>query len=148
MLRRSLPALAIALGAFLAVRVFVGGWLRPNYQEPHRLAELVAANDTTVDPGGSRMSTGNHLDWVITSGYADSSGRTLSFPETAEMYVAAKREGVQFGAYLHERGVQQWVQYQPADRFWTFQLVETAIYTGLAAGLLALVVWRIKRRVF
>jgi ABC-2 family transporter protein len=147
-LRRSLPALAIALGAFLALRVVVAGWLRPNFQEPHRLMAVVAADDKTVDPGGSRMATGNHLDWVITSGYADSSGRTLSFPEAAQMYVAAQREGVQYSAYLHERGVQQWVEYQPADRFWTFQLVETAIFTGLAAALLALVVWRIKRRVF
>ncbi len=146
-LRRSLPALAIALGAFLALRVLVAGWMRPNFQEPQRIVEVVAADDTSVDPGGSRMSTGNHLDWVLTSGYSDSSGRVLSFPETAGMYTTAKREGVEFGAYLHAKGVQQWVQYQPADRFWTFQLVETAIFTGLAAALIALVVWRIKRRI-
>ena len=147
-LRRSLPALAIALGAFLALRVVVAGWVRPNFQEPQRLMAVVAADDATVDPGGSRMSTGNHLDWVIGSGYSDSSGRALSYPETAQMYAAAKKEGVEFSAHLHQRGVQQWVEFQPADRFWTFQLAETAIFTGLAAVLLALVVWRIKRRVF
>ncbi|MDX8032322.1 ABC transporter permease subunit [Lentzea sp. BCCO 10_0856] len=146
-LRRSLPALAVALGAFLAVRVFVMGWLRPNYQEPHRLVELVAADDP-ADPGNPRMSTGSHLDWTISTGYVDSSGRPLSLYDSVMMYSAAEKQGVKFSAYLHERGVQQWIEYQPAERFWTFQLVETAIFTGLAAALLALVVWRFKRRVF
>lgn len=146
-LRRSLPALAVALGAFLAVRVFVGGWLRPNYQEPQRLVEVVAADDP-ADPGNPRMSTGDPLDWTIDTGYLDSSGRPLSLYDSVTMYSAAEKQGVKFGAYLHERGVQQWVEYQPAGRFWTFQLVETAIFGGLAAALLALVVWRFKRRVF
>lgn len=148
LLRRSLPALAVALGAFLALRVVVAGWLRPNYQEPQSLMQRVAADDTTVDPGGPRLVLGSRHDWTIATSFADSSGRPISYPEAVGMYGEAKKQGVEFGAYLHERGVQQWVQYQPADRFWTFQLVETAIFTGLAAALLALVVWRIKRRVF
>ncbi|RAS60409.1 ABC-2 family transporter [Lentzea atacamensis] len=147
LLRRSLPAIAIALGAFLAVRVLVAGWLRPNFQEPQRLVELVGADDL-ADPGNPRMSTGNPLDWTIATGYVDSSGRPLSLYDSVAMYSAAQKEGVKFGAYLHERGVQQWVEYQPAERFWTFQLVEAAIFGGLAAALLALVVWRFKRRVF
>lgn len=147
LLRRSLPALAVALGAFLAVRVFVAGWLRPNYQEPQRLMELVAADDS-ADPGNPRMSTGDPRDWTIATGYVDSSGRPVSLYDAVMMHSAAEKEGMKFAAYLHERGVQQWVEYQPAERFWPFQLVETAIFTSLAAALLALVVWRIKRRVF
>ena len=146
-LRRSLPALAVALGAFLAVRVFVAGWLRPNFQEPQRLVEVVAADDP-ADPGNPRMSTGNPLDWTIDTGYVDSSGRPLSLYDSVTMHSAAQKDGVKFSAYLHERGVQQWVEFQPAERFWTFQLVETSIFAGLAAALLALVVWRIKRRLF
>jgi hypothetical protein len=147
-LRRSLPALAVALGAFLAVRVLVAGWLRPNYQAQQRLVEPVSADDVAADPGSPRMSTGNHLDWTIASGYTDSAGRPLSLYDSVAMYSAAEKEGVKFSAYLHEQGVRQWVEFQPAERFWAFQLVETTIFAGLAAVLLALVVWRFRRRVF
>jgi hypothetical protein len=39
------------------------------------------------------------------------------------------------------------VTYQPGNRFWLFQGVETAIFLGLAVGLLALTVWWIRERV-
>ena len=69
-------------------------------------------------------------------------------PFLATMYTAEEKEGVKFSEYLHARGVQQWVEFQPAERFWTFQLVETTIFAGLAAALLAVVVWLFRRRVF
>lgn len=93
------------------------------------------------------MSTGDHLDWTVASGYSDSSGRTLSLYDAIKMDSTARQKGMEFSAYLHEQGVQQWVRYQPSGRFWTFQLIEAAIFTGLAAALIALVVVRIKRRV-
>ena len=37
--------------------------------------------------------------------------------------------------------------YQPADRFWTFQVVEMAIFLGLAIVLIALSVWWLRHRV-
>jgi hypothetical protein len=146
LLRRSLPALAAALGAYLTVRVAVTGWLRPHYQSPRTVTEPVAAGNTALDPGGPRMAAGGHLDWTFASGYADASGRHLTLAETYQLAEAARQSGVDFSAYLHEHGVQQWVTYHPADRFWVFQLIEAAIFTGLAAALLALVVWRVKRR--
>ncbi|NUT95125.1 MAG: ABC transporter permease subunit [Saccharothrix sp.] len=147
LLRRSLPAFAVALGAFTALRVLVAGWLRPNFQAPQTIMEPVAATDVDLDPGGPRGMTADRLDWTLTSGYADSSGRHLSVVEAVQMDSAARRAGLEFSAYLHEQGVQKWVQYHPADRFWAFQLMETAIFAGLAAALLGVVVWRIKRRV-
>jgi MYXO-CTERM domain-containing protein len=36
--------------------------------------------------------------------------------------------------------------YQPADRFWTFQAIEAGIFTGLAALLALLTLWRVRRR--
>lgn len=146
LLRRSLPALAAALAAYVAVRIAVAGWLRPEYRTPRTLMEDVAANDATIDIGSPRMETGSHLDWALASGYADSTGRHLPLPEVLDMDTAAERAGVDLSTYMHENGVQQWVVYHPADRFWTFQLIEAAIFVGLATILLTFVVWRIKRR--
>ncbi|MER7015358.1 ABC transporter permease subunit [Saccharopolyspora sp. NPDC000359] len=36
--------------------------------------------------------------------------------------------------------------YHPADRFWTFQFIETGLYLALTAALLALVFWWLRRR--
>jgi hypothetical protein len=36
--------------------------------------------------------------------------------------------------------------YQPRDRFWTFQLIEAGIYVALSALLLGLTYWRVVRR--
>ncbi len=37
------------------------------------------------------------------------------------------------------------VSYHPADRYWTFQWIETAIFTGLAALLIGFCFWRVQR---
>lgn len=146
-LRRSLPALAVALAVFVAVRFAVGGWLRPHYQAPRTLTETVAAKDPAVDVGNPHMSTGSHLDWTIAAGYADSTGRRLSIAEVYGMSVTARESGTDLSTHLNAQGVRQWVTFQPAGRFWTFQLVETSIFVALAAALLALAAWWVKRRV-
>jgi hypothetical protein len=146
LLRRSLPALAAAFGAYIAVRVAVTGWVRPNYQTPRSLTEDVAADEVTLDIWRPQIDTGSHLDWTLATGYADTAGRHLSYPELDDIGIAARRAGVDLSAYMHERDIQQWVVYHPADRFWTFQLIEAGIFVSLGAVLLTLVVWRVKRR--
>ncbi len=37
--------------------------------------------------------------------------------------------------------------YQPLSRFWLFQGIETLIFLALAAGLVALAFWCIRRRI-
>jgi hypothetical protein len=38
------------------------------------------------------------------------------------------------------------IVYQPGDRFWAFQAIETAIFCGLAAALIGLTVWWVRYR--
>jgi hypothetical protein len=47
---------------------------------------------------------------------------------------------------MHNHGIQRWVDYHPAGRFWNFQYIGTAIFVRLAAILLAVVIWRVNRR--
>jgi hypothetical protein len=39
------------------------------------------------------------------------------------------------------------IAWRPASRFWLFQGIESAIFFGLAAGLLALTYWWIRERI-
>ncbi|WP_431883264.1 ABC transporter permease subunit [Micromonospora gifhornensis] len=139
-LRRSLPAFGVAFGAFLAARMSVALLARPAYATPL----------TTMAPvpvGGSKDQTGHSVaDWTIERGYADATGRRLSATEYYELEEAANQAGTNLNQFLHARGVQQFGVHHPADRFWTFQLIEAALFIAVAAILIGVVVWRVRRR--
>ncbi|MEU8071379.1 ABC transporter permease subunit [Micromonospora sp. NPDC048169] len=141
-LRRSLPAFGVAFGAFLAARMSVALLARPAYATP-----LTAM--TPVRSGGAQEQAGQRpgiADWVIEHGYADATGRRLSRTEYDELAGAADRAGTNLNQFLHARGIQRFGVYHPADRFWTFQLIEAAVFVAVAAILIGVVVWRVRRR--
>lgn len=143
LLRRSLPALAAALVAFVAVRVTVAGWLRPHYRTPVTLIEAIPAGSGDVNVGPVNLRDG-----ILDEGISDAAGHRLNDLAASMVERKAMDAGMDPTTYLHDQGFHRWVSYQPADRFWTFQLIETGIFVGLAAILLVLVIWRIKRRAF
>jgi hypothetical protein len=141
LLRRSLPAMAAALVAFVAVRATVAVWLRPNYRTPISLIETIPAGS-----GNVQIGTGNLQDGILGEGLSDATGNHLSNVAVSILDHKARDARMDPTTYLHDLGIHRWVSYQPADRFWTFQLIETGIFVGLAAILLVLVIWRVKRR--
>ena len=50
-------------------------------------------------------------------------------------------------ACYNRYGTGEMVRYQPADRYWLFQGIESALFLGLAGGLLAFTAWWIKQRI-
>ncbi|MEH1028385.1 ABC transporter permease subunit [Micromonospora profundi] len=143
-LRRSLPAFGVAFGAFLAARMSVALLARPAYATPLTTMEPVPVGGST-DQAGHRP-VHSFADWVIERGYADATGRRLSGTEYYELEDAANRAGTNVNQFLHARGIQQFGVYHPADRFWTFQLIEAALFVAVAAVLIGVVVWRVRRR--
>src|SRR3712207_7871293 len=79
---------------------------------------------------------------MIEHGYADAAGRRLGSTEYYELEAAADRAGANLNQFLHGRGIQQFTVYHPADRFWTFQLIEAALFVAVAAVLIGVVGWR------
>ncbi|MEU7479685.1 ABC transporter permease subunit [Lentzea sp. NPDC042327] len=139
-LRRSLPAFGVAFGAFLAARMSVALLARPAYATP-----LTATKPVPVGGSQDRAAPG-FADWTVERGYADATGRRLSSTEYLALEDSADRAGTNLNQFLHERGVQRFEVYHPADRFWTFQLIESALFATVAAVLLGVVVWRVRRR--
>ncbi|MGW6441488.1 ABC transporter permease subunit [Lentzea sp. NPDC055074] len=138
-LRRSLPAFGVAFGAFLAARMLVALVARPAYATP--------LTTTGPIPAGGAKDQAGVADWTIDQGYADATGRRLSSTEYSELEAAADRAGTNLTQFLRSQGLQRFEVYHPADRFWTFQLVEAALFSGVAAVLIGVVVWRVRRRV-
>jgi len=79
----------------------------------------------------------------------DPDGRAVPAARVDELlrqYFSQRPQFEDDSTFLLEHGViRKWV-YQPADRFWTFQAIEAAIFTGLAALFALLTLWRVRTR--
>jgi hypothetical protein len=145
--RRTLPALAVTLGGFTAVRLLVVFLLRPHYMAPVTATYNLASS---FAPSGSA--------WVVSSGilgagapYAGNGPAmgigNVVIPIPPVCQGAAKEPGNgQLMACLGAHGYRASVTYQPASRFWAFQSIETGIFVALAAGLIALAAFVLLRR--
>jgi hypothetical protein len=143
-LRRLLPALAATLAGFLVVRFAVDYLLRPHYLKP--LTNVVPFT------GGDEKLHGSA--WTISRMYIDPSGhasRSIRIgPDTLPSACQGlfPKPGLARDPLAQCLGAHGWrvrTTYQPAGRFWTFQLIELALYVGLAAALVALTFWAVRR---
>lgn len=121
--RRSLPAFAATLVLFLVARIWVENAIRPDYMAPEVQVTRLAERENPP-----------LRSWVIGQKLVDAEGDDLP-----QLMVAngAKATQVPREADVYER-----LSYQPANRFWRFQAVETAIFLSAAAVLVvASVAW-------
>jgi len=142
--RRTVPAMALTLLGFLAVRFPVEFLLRPNYMAP---VTTVSAFSATAGPDPRASGRG---DWILQGGLMDSTHHRLSNAELSQLYSAASNGAANTkggaDAYIHAHGYLSYVDFHPASRFWTFQGIEAAIFLSLAVALLAFTVWWVRAR--
>lgn len=163
--RRSLPAMAATLAIFVAVQVLVSAGIRP---------DLLPATAVAVPVDRTTMSRALRFDraqavtgpvtiglpapsgsWVLSETSAlDGSGRPI---QTGQILTCWSRlltgPGGKGGASgfgplgdcLAPQNLHVEITYQPADRYWPLQWIETALYTALALLLVAVCFWRIRR---
>jgi hypothetical protein len=144
LLRRTVPALAVTLAGFAAVRVLTS-WLRPHYMTP------VTAYYNLM---GQWPASGSFLQ--VSQGVVGANGRPLTDGpgsldwQGSPIPAACRQAFASLGpkgvpACLTAHGYRGYLTYQPAGRFWAFQGIETGIYLVLAAALLGATFWAIKR---
>jgi len=136
LLRRAIPAIAITLVGFFVVRVVVEDWARPNYLPPIVMAAA---------PGNPQRSA-----WILDQSYRDHLGHQVGIVDIMRLCGVSIDHGQ--GAHivptcLAHHGIVNAITYQPADRFWLFQGIESAIFLGLTLCLVALTVWWIRYRI-
>ncbi|MDH6462144.1 hypothetical protein M2302_002319 [Micromonospora sp. A200] len=136
--KRMLPAMGITLAGFIGVRAAVAVLARPHYQPARTLTfPIEGATEAAMARG----------DWILSQGIRNPDG-TMMAEDTRIMCPpgAAEAKGRACGAELGlQPGAYNWQLYQPADRFWLFQGIETGIFVALAALLLYLAVRRLRR---
>lgn len=135
LLRRTVPAMAVSLLGYFAVRTPIELYARPRYETP--LLRIVGS-DERVGP-----STTN---WVLSQGWINAEGEKLSRGERNSLLGQVKDSGTNLDRYMRDNGLRQYVEYQPDERFWHFQIIEAALLLGLTALLMTLSIWLIRRR--
>jgi hypothetical protein len=143
LIRRVVPAIAATLAVYAGLAFAAGGFLRQHYLTP-----LITSNLNV--PGTA---------WVISqwwteggrfafAGYPPGSLLVQLCPVSLPVAVGPGREpkAVGLAACLTTHGYTQWTSYQPASRFWPFQLIEGGWLLALSALLIAATVWLVRRR--
>jgi hypothetical protein len=160
LIRRTLPALAVTLGGYFAVRLAIMGWIRQHY---------MAAVTVTSDLGAQAYQP-KGAAWILAQGVRTGSGAVLQQPNGAGPYPVIGGVPFTFSqvppacrAALHPgggpqptdqpavscltaHGYRNFITFQPADRFWAFQGIEAGIFVVLAAALIALAAIAVLRR--
>lgn len=140
--RRILVGMFVGLLVFGSVRVFVLSEVRPRYEPPVAIPMTRAG---TAIPNDA---------WNLGPDAIDGQGRPVSRDRVGALVSEFYRQPqpVQFGRgydpepYLAANDVYQRVLYQPADRYWTFQWIETGIFLALSGVLALLTLVLVRRR--
>ncbi|MFI6240380.1 ABC transporter permease [Micromonospora sp. NPDC050795] len=135
--KRMLPAMGITLAGYIGIRAAVAILARPHYQ-PARTQTFPIEGE-----GPPEISRG---DWVLAQGIRNPDGELVSDGRIQCPTGGKGPDGRVCGAELGlEPGAYNWQLYQPADRFWLFQGIETGIFVALAFLLLYLAIRRVRR---
>lgn len=152
--RRLVAAMFVGLLVFGLARVTVHN-LRPWYEAPIVMPFENQSMQFAVHPGDPPPPGQIPGDaWIVDLPAVDAEGRPVAREKVSELlnvYYRTPRSGPQSltnndSTYLAEHGIFRRVGYHPADRYWPFQLIEAAIFFGLAALFALLTLWRVRTR--
>ena len=140
---RNVAAIAMTIAGFAALRLAVEFVARPRFLPPLRSSWSFGQPDPRLLAG----------DLTTYEGVGTPSGQSLQ--SIAQLCGNPKSElpgsvtistgDAAFNQCMSAHGVVSYALYQPADRFWLFQGLESAIFVLLALALLVLTVWWVRR---
>jgi hypothetical protein len=134
---RSIPAMAVTLLGVVAVRFCLGVFARAHYMSPI----LFSSHDPF---GNTGLGANPSAWWLDQPVYQDAAGRTISGSDVFPFNGGSAGEVI---TYWKDHGISMVQYYQPGDRFWTFQTIESGILVGLSIVLLGFAVYWVTRRV-
>ncbi len=140
-MRKTVPAMALTLVIFVLVRSLIVNVWRPYYLPP--LVVTTPANVSLQIPAGS---------WILSEEIVNQQGQPVSIDamQVCNRLLSPNPTSVEMAQYdrcIRDHGFQNKMVYQPADRFWLLQGIESTIYVLLAAILVAMTFWWTKYRI-
>jgi hypothetical protein len=160
--RRTLPAIAIVIGGFIGMRLWISQDVRMHFMTPVTAYYSVTGNFNP--PAGSAVLDGGLIDKAgqVVTGSAGNVMTVMidgvpgtSLPAACQRLIPASASGpggpsnatlnAVYGC-LQKAGWRQFLSYQPISRWWAFQGIETGIFVGVAAVLIAIAFYAVRRR--
>jgi hypothetical protein len=149
---RTLPALAVTAGVFLAVRLMITYWVRVHYLAAVTTIYSVTQNfapkgaywslaQGTVLPGGQFTTNLSVGPGHIISGFAGP-----DVPASCQVPGQGPGNITSTITCMARLGYRSFTTYQPGYRFWPFQFIETGIFVALAAALIVVTLFALRRR--
>jgi hypothetical protein len=141
-LRRTLPAMAVVIGVFIGIRVGISQYLRQHFLPA--VTHYYTLGGSFSPPAGSWiLSQGITGPALAVPGNVTSAGwdgiPASALPASCQALIpngpgsAAQAQAI--NACIRNAHIRAFFSYQPADRFWAFQGIETGIYLLLAIAL-------------
>jgi len=139
-MRRVLPALILTLGIFAAFWFVVPSYVRPHYQTPVKY-NYSYSQTTVVQQDGSYALGGNANAFSLPEGswILDPGDQSTTCTPTSMTTPAMAGKVLHCTVYYRYR-------YQPASRFWRFQVSEALLYIVLSALILPTTYWTVLKR--
>jgi hypothetical protein len=137
-IRRTVPAMAVTLGAYLGVILPLESW-RYTVLTPLTKSGPFTAGSLPSPPGA----------YMLSSGYATAGGQSVPFSYLAQVCGTAQGThsvGIKLSC-LAAKGFRVSEIYQPAARYWPLQGIYSASLVVVAAILLGIAVWWTVRRI-
>jgi hypothetical protein len=146
LIRRVVPAMAAAMAAWTGLLVATVLYLRRHYMTP------------LLNKGFGAPSRSNPPAWIISSWWTGPHGEPVNNSEIIYLLQRAPQgPAQQVGPHgyqqlvdpyqwLFQHGYTEWTTYQPASRFWPFQLIEGGWLLVLSLLLIAATIWLVRRR--
>jgi hypothetical protein len=151
MLQRTTFAMAATLCGFAVARLAAELGLRPNYQSAVMATYPFNFTSDARPPGGSWVLAENT---VTASGFAvsgDSNGISLNYVPMQHICPYLTPDSAPGSAAMQQcitqNGIHVVATFQPYDRYWLFQGIESALFIVLAMALALFSVWWVRRRV-
>jgi hypothetical protein len=166
--RRTLPAMATTIVAFVAARLTFTAYLRPNLMSPLQKAISTKAATNigfSETPSGLQFIAGTSSypnSLVLSSKVVGRHGATVTShwlklhcpklvgpPRNTSVGKVGPTGPQFFNACFNKisENFHMLITYQPGSRFWTFQWYETSIYVIAGALLCAFSLWWVRRRI-
>jgi hypothetical protein len=135
LIRRTLPAMAATLATWTTLAIGTAVWLRQHYQVPLK---------TTGNPPNGA--------WILSNYATGPNGQVLSQRALNQLFQQApasvqnSQNPNALQNWLAQQHYTQWTSYEPASRFWHFQLIEGGWLLALSVVLIAAAIWLVRRR--
>lgn len=137
MTRRTVVAMFITLVLFAVVRVPV------TLARPYFAAPLVATGQVGMSGNRPEIPPGS---LVLKEGFMDAHGGTYDLLGEATPCASHLNSEADAQQCFRDIGLRTYAQYQPPDRYWLFQGLESGIYAGASLVALLASLWIVRRR--